>query len=398
MDENIVNTAVERIDGALAAFSERHGGRLDELNDRVEDLEVKRMHPNLATNPPAPKYREIFTGEGNKAYELSSKQRFADVPAFSADTGVSLDRVLGALALGSNCGDAEAVEFANEMKTTTTGTSGVTLQNSVAAQWIDMVRAQSVLFQAGARSISMPTQSMSYIHVTNDPTVSWRSTEGASLTASDPTFAARTLTAITAACRTQLSLEASQDVPDAGRQIAQVQTRAMAAALDTIGFIGTGSEPTGIHNMPGVGTVTGVGTPTNYDELVSGVTEFLVANNALEDVTGIVMHPGIWSVYQTLKTGMTSDNTPLELPPAIATIPQFVSTGADIVASPEDYHITLGNFDDLLVGFRMDPIVRILDGTTSMASNLLIEIVGVMRVDVVALRPASFVVLEDVTT
>jgi hypothetical protein len=42
--------------------------------------------------------------------------------------------------------------------------------------------------------------------------------------------------------------------------------------------------------------------------------------------------------------------------------------------------------------------VRILDSTTSYAGNLLIEIVGVARVDVVALRPASFVVLEDVTT
>ena len=41
--------------------------------------------------------------------------------------------------------------------------------------------------------------------------------------------------------------------------------------------------------------------------------------------------------------------------------------------------------------------IRILDGTTSYASNLLIEIDGAMRADEVALRPNSFVALEDVT-
>lgn len=393
MTTNTVLDAIKCVDAAFGQFK-------GDVLERVEKLEAVADRPKVSAESPriVRPYREIVTAEGHKAFEVNGKQRFGDVPDLAGKGDVSLARVLGALALGKNCGDAEALEYANEMKATSTGTSGITLQNSVAAEWVDMIRAQAVAFQAGARSISMPTQSMSYIHQTSDPTATWRSGEGISLSASDPGFAARTLTAKTIAVRTQLSLEASQDIADAGNQLARVQAGAMAAAIDAAVFTGSSPSPTGLHNMAGVGKVTGVGTPTNWDEVLDGVGAFLNANNALSDLTGIVMHPDIWKAYAKLKTGLASDNTPLELPPAIANVPQFVSTGADIVASPEDYHITLGNFGDLLVGFRMDPSVRILDNTTSYASNLLIEIVGVARVDVVALRPASFVVLEGVTS
>ncbi|WP_405243816.1 phage major capsid protein [Lentisalinibacter salinarum] len=370
--------------------------QVDELEAALE-LAANTGGGSFGKGTAAKRYREIWTPDGEKAFELRGKDRFSDIPAFRGKSEVGIDRLFGALVFGSDSGDKEAVEAAAELKSVGTGTSGITLENTVASQWIDMVRAQSVLFAAGGRSVSMPTQSLSYIHTTSDPTASWRSSEGASLSATDPGFAARTLTARTLAVRTQISLEGIQDVPQAGSQMAQQLAAAMAAEIDSAAFIGSSPAPTGIHNMSGVGKVTSVGTPTNWDEIVSGVTAFLNANNALDDLTGIVMHPNVWDVYAKLKTGISSDNTPLELPPAIANVPRYVSTGADEVASPEDYHVTLGNFSDLLVGFRMNPTVRILD-QTSYASNLLIDIVGVLRADVVALRPASFVVLEDVTT
>jgi HK97 family phage major capsid protein len=391
--------AVERIADKVEALATDATKGFESLGERIESLEADRDKPKGTTGSRvALPYREILTADGTKAFEVRGQQRFSDVPELAGKSDISLARVLGALALGKNCGDTEALEYATELKATSTGTSGITLQNTVATEWIDMVRAQAVTFQAGARSVSMPTQQLAYIHQTSDPTATWRASEGAGLSATDPGFAARVLTAKTLAVRTQLSLEASQDIADAGNQLARVQAGAMAAAIDAAVFTGTTPAPTGLHTMSGVGKVTGVGKPANWDNVLDGVATFLGANNALTDLTGICMHPDVWKVYAKLKTGITSDNTPLVMPPSIANVPQFISTGADIVASPEDYHITLGNFGDLLVGFRMDPSVRILDSTTSYAGNLLIEIVGVARVDVVALRPASFVVLEDVTT
>ena len=248
-------------------------------------------------------------------------------------------------------------------------------------------------------TVTMPDRTLTYSHQTADPTFAWRSTEGAALSASDPTFAARVLTAKTVAVRTQVSLEASQDIPGFGTQISNAYSKAFAAAIDLAGIRGESPQPTGLHTTSGVGTVTSVGLPTTYDELVDGVAVFLNANNSLNELTGIVMHPTIWSIYQKLKTGISSDNTPLELPPAIADIPQFVTTNADdATLSPEAWHVVLGNFNDLVLGVRMNPTIRILDQTTSMASNLLVEIVGVARLDFLVTRPASFVRLEDVTT
>ncbi len=150
----------------------------------------------------------------------------------------------------------------------------------------------------------------------------------------------------------------------------------------------------GLLNTSGVSTVSGIGVPTNWDEVVDGAAAFLNANNNLDELTGLIWHPNIWKTYAKLKTGISSDNTPLELPPAIATVPQFVTTNADTVSSPENYHIVLGNFGDLVIGVRMNPTIRILDDTTSMATNLLLEIVGVARVDFLVTRPASFTVLS----
>lgn len=400
---------MDELGEAFGEFKEAQSESLDNLKaendslcERVEEIERERATSGTIGKRKATTrlYRKFRTKSGDQAYEVKGRDRFSDIPELRGQSDVGLDRVLGALVLGSDCGDDEAVRAANEMKSVGTGTSGITLENTVATDFIDRVRAQSILFAAGARSVSMPTQSMSYIHQTGDPTISWRASEGAGLTASEPAFAARTLTAKTAATRVQISLEAAQDVTDAGRQIADGITAALAVDIDRVAFAGASAsnEPVGIQNTTGRGQVTSVGAPTNWDEVLDGVQTFLNANNALSDLTGICMHPNVWRVYQGLKTGITSDNTPLSLPPALEGISQFISTGCDIVASPEDYHVTLGNFGDALVGFRMNPSVRILDDTTSYASNLLIEIVGVMRVDFVALRPASFVCLEGVTT
>ena len=174
----------------------------------------------------------------------------------------------------------------------------------------------------------------------------------------------------------------------------------MATDLDRVIFQGASgsNEPVGLINTSGRGQVTNVGTPTNWDEVVTGVVTYLNADNSLANLSGIAMHPDVFGVYAKLKTGISSDNTPLQLPPTIEDIPRYVSTGVSVAGSPEAHEIFLGNFSDGLVGFRMNPSVRILDDTTSYASNLLIEVVAVMRVDFVALRPASFVTLEGVTT
>jgi len=402
--KNPVLAAVEEIGQTFEDFKVRQDERFGELQkshsaivDRIETIEAGGDRPpKPAQAKAASPYRRIDTKAG-PAFELTSKQRLQDVPELAKGSdGPGLSRILGALALGENCGDAEAIEAASELKSVGTGTSGVTLRNSVAAEWADLMRAQSIAFRAGARTVSMPEQTLSYIAVTADPTASWRSSEGASLSATDPTLAARTLTAKTIACRTQLSLEASMDVPDAGEMIGRTHAGAMAQALDQAIFYGSSPSPVGLQNNSDVPKVTSVGTPSDWTDILDGVQAYLNSNNALESLA-ICWHPFVWRMYAGLVTGISSDNSPLPIPPDIAGVPRYVSTAADPVTSPESFHITMGDFRDLVVGIRLEPSIRVLDATTSYASNLLVEVVGVMRADVVAVRPSSFVVMEDVT-
>lgn len=377
-----------------------------DLQERIEMLEAandpNRPRAGKADEETRKPYREFFS-DGRKCFELSKEAKLQDIPELQAKekAPVSLERWARALCLGNACDDTAAKEFVASQKNVTTGSTGVLVPTEFVSQWIDMARSQSVLVQAGARTVPMPAQTVQYAHQTADPTFSWRSSEGASLSATDPTFVSRTLTAKTVAVRTQVSLEASQDIPSFGEQISRAYAAAFGAAIDKAGIQGAGSGSPllikGLINEDGVGSVASVGAPSNYDEILDGIGTFLTANNRLDQLTGMIWHPNIWKTYAKLKTGISSDETTLELPPAVADVPKFVTTNADTVTSPENYHVCLGNFDDMVIGVRMDPTIRILDDTTSFASNLLIEIVGVARVDFLLTRPASFVVLSGLT-
>ena len=396
---NPILDAVESINDAFEQFAEKNDAQVSELIDRVERIEAVRNRPAIPGGSAAKAYGEFYS-DGKKCFSLPPEVKLSDIPELQPKqkSPVSLERWARALIFGNNCSDKEAVEFVSEQKSVTTGSTGVLVPQEFVPQWIDMARAQSVLIAAGARTVPMETQTVNYAHQTADPTFSWRATEGAALSATDPTFVARSLTAVTVAVRTQVSLEASQDIPDFGAQITRAYTAAFGAAIDQAGIQGAGSGSPllikGLINEDGINAVNSVGTPTNYDELVTGVTAFLNANNRLDELSGIIMHPNIWRTYEQLKTGISGDNTTLEMPPSLMNVPRFVTTNADTPTSPENYHCVLGNFRDMVIGVRMNPSIRILDDTTSFASNLLLEIVGVARVDFLLTRPASFVVMD----
>lgn len=397
------------IGGAFESFKKDHDQRYDALNrqltaanNRIEELEARGDRPGR-TNPEGLAtvgdrgYTVMHTATGPQ-YIVSGAQRLSNVPGLQKKAPISLDRWAAALVLGNACGDKEALEFLREQHSVATGSTGVLLPAAFAPEWIDMARAQSVLVRLGMRTVTMTEQTLTYSHQTADPTFAFRSSEGASLSATDPTFALRVLTAKTIAVRTQLSLEASQDIPDIGRQLARAYTKAFGAAIDQAGLRGTSPAPTGLQTLSGVTAVASGGSQSDYDKVVDGVIAFLNANNSLEELTGIVSHPNMLGRYNKVKTGLSGDKTVLTKPPLIANVPWLTTTNNDVVpASPQNYMMELGNFGDLVMGVRMDPSIRILDGTASMASNLLVEVVGVARVDICAVRPASFVRITGLT-
>ncbi len=367
-----------------------------ELYDRMQELEQKGA-PGRSTLKPSNKgFRKYHSAQG-PVYEIDADTKCADV----LETGtpeISFDRWLGATVAGEKCEDKAALDYIREIKSVATTSTGVNIPTEYITGWIDNIRARSVLQRAGVITVPMATKVVSYSRQTGDPTAGWHE-EAASISATDPTFVSANLTSKTIVCRTQVTLEAMEDSPNFGGQLANAMFGAMAAEIDRAGLHGSGAsgEPDGILGQSGVLTVASVGTPTNYSEMLDGLKTLLDNNLPLEAIDQFaIMSPATWKTYQDLATGISSDNTPLERPQALRDT-QFLVTSnvSDVLGSPETSAIFMGDFSSVIMGIRMNPSFKILELDTY-AGNLIYEVVAVQRVDFMLSRPASLCTLTGV--
>ena len=387
---------------AVKKLGETVNGGFSEIFDRIEALEALKDRPAANSGQYARADYKTFATERGNVYEVPSHARLADVPALRAQKQpeISLERWLAATVAGERCGDREALEFCRERKQMVTTSTGVLIPAEYQAQWIDLLRARSVLNTAGMRTTTMTAKTQVHSAVTADPTVSWHS-EAETINAANPTFAARTLTAQTVVARCQASVELAQDSPDFGTQLANVMTGAMAAEIDRVGLEGSGTppQPRGIKNTSGRTSQTGTSTLTDYEEIVSGIGALLAANCDLQQVSKFaVMNPVAWAAYENLVTGISGDKSQLPRPRSIENM-QFLVTSniaGNQASSPQTLTtVYLGDFRDLLLGVRLESSVEVLKLTT-FASNLLLEFVGYARCDFLVTRPASFHTVEGV--
>lgn len=370
----------------------------NELSDRLQNLEQKgAKSPDVQFKPTSKGYRKYHSEQG-PVFEIDAHTKCADVLEGKRPE-ISFERWLGATIAGEKSQDADALHYIRETKSVATTSTGVNVPTEFVAGWIDKLRARSVLQRAGAVTVPMSTKTVQYSRQTGDPTAAWHEEAGA-VSATDPTFVTASLTAKTIVCRTQVTLEAMEDSPNFGMQLSSAMFGAMAAEMDRAGLHGAGSggEPDGIYAQSGVLTVPGVGVPTNYAEMLSGLKALLDANNALEAVNRYaIMSPRTWLTYQGLPTGISSDNTPLERPQALRGTEFLVTSNVlNTLDSPADNStIFMGDFSSVIMGIRMNPSFKILQLDTY-ASNLLYEVISVARVDFMLARPASLCTLTAV--
>ena len=405
-------SAIEGIGRAFEEFKKVNDEQLAALNKRIderEQLEAEQNRPSAAVGRSEPTGFKRYETAFGPSFVVSSEQKLASIPGLNVDQDkkalgepeVSLERWLAATAAGERCGDREAVQYARELKQISTNTSGVLIPAAYQPQWIDLLRAKSVLVRAGMSTVAMPFKTLSASAVTGDPGTTWHAEATSDISPSNPTFAARTLTAQTLVTRCTASVEVAQDSPDFGTQLAGVMTGAMAAELDRVGLEGSGTppEPKGILNTSGRSNQTGTGALTSYGKIITGLGALLAANCDLEQISKYaIMSPGSWAAYQNLVTGISSDKTPLARPAAIENMEFLVTSnvaGSQTSSPQVPTTIYLGDFRDLLLGVRLDSSVEVLKIST-FASSLILEFVGYLRADVVCTRPASFHTIEGV--
>jgi HK97 family phage major capsid protein len=282
------------------------------------------------------------------------------------------------------------------------GAGGAFVPTVLSAEVIDLLRARSVAFQAGVRTIPMASQTLKFARVTADPVGAWRA-ENAAIAVSDPTFDAVTLTAKSWALIVLISRELLEDGLNIDAQLRNVFARAAALALDKAILYGTGAsnQPLGIANTSGIIAVSmGVngnplGTPLlGYGVLLDTVMALDTANAGT--LSAMILPPRTARYINGLQDGM---GQPMQMPARLAAVPQLVTTSMPITetqgTSSAASSLLIGDFSEVFVGMRTALQVSVLH--ERYADSGQVGFCLWMRADVAVSRPAAIARISGIT-
>jgi len=391
-------------------FEETHDA-LMELFDRIE-LEKdarseagdrgprKTDNSRLPIPPPASArgrddgWGDLETADSEEVFALRADQSVADWVrrrhgmAHHNYRGISAGQYLRAMIVGPS-NDIER----RALSEGTDSAGGYTVPDILSAGIIDRLRASSTVFKAGARVVPLTSDTNYIAKVLTDPTPAWRS-EAGSIAESDPTFGRVTLTPRSLGVIIKVSRELIEDSLNISTALPQVIAQAMAAEVDRVALMGSGTppEPEGVANF---GSLTANafagGTLTGYTPFIQARTALRTANS---DVTAYIMHP---REEGALAGGLDGEGRPLVPPPAIANMPMLVTTKIPINggAGTNESSIFAGDWSRLLIGMRTDLRIEILK--ERYADTHQYGFVAFLRADVAAEHEAAFTVLEAIT-
>jgi HK97 family phage major capsid protein len=303
-----------------------------------------------------------------------------------------LGRVIQARVTGDSRGLSDAERRA--MAEGTDAAGGVLVPEQLSSRIIDRARAAAVVFQAGALTAPMESDTLVLARLYGGSDAEWKA-ENAAVTSSDQVWQRLELKAKTVVVEQILSRELFEDLSPAGAAAIENEiAKAIALKLDLAALEGSGTspEPRGIANTTGVGSVD-MGTdglkPTSFDHLVQAVFACLKSNS--EAPTAAVMHPRDAEIVALLKD---STGQPLRKPDALASLPFLYSSqiATDVThgANDDTSSAYVGDFRSMIVGVRPNLNVRFQILSERFSDNLQVGILSWLRADIALARPADF--------
>ncbi|MDO8248947.1 MAG: phage major capsid protein [Rhodoferax sp.] len=214
---NDVKTILENQGRDFQTWKAKQDEKYSELSSNLNELAMKANRPNMGGSGGASsEIKHLRTADGKSLPLLASGQKFADF--YRAEKS---DFNIGEFCRDAVCGSTKAA-------------SGAALVPvGVGSQIIDLVRAQTVISEAGAGTIAIdgPTN---LAKLTSGPTV-YQHTEGATdIVESDIVAAPVTLNPKTLAVLVPLTVELVQDSPNLDALLTSALAGAFAAKLDAL--------------------------------------------------------------------------------------------------------------------------------------------------------------------
>lgn len=278
-----------------------------------------------------------------------------------------------------------------------TPTAGAEGKFTEPGEFIDLLRNMAVVVKRGARVLTGLQGPVSFPKQTGSGTAYWMTENGGSnvaesnLTLGTVTIAPKTLQSTTSFSRQLLA----QSVFDTESLVRTDLAEVHALAWDLAALHGSGadSQPMGIYNAPGVGSVAmGSVTPT-FGKLVDMVTAIAVANAIMGNIGWVTTPSLAGKMMQTLVASAagsdmiwkgTFEDGVLAGYGASATnqVSATLGSGAD------EHGIIVGNWNDLLIGQWGG--MEILTDPYALKKQGMIEVTSFQMVDIALRRGASF--------
>lgn len=279
----------------------------------------------------------------------------------------------------------------------TDSTGGFTVPKYLLGEIIDRMRASTVCVQAGARTVPLDGYQNTIVRVAADPAAGWRLENGV-IAEGNPTFEGLVLQPKSLAVLVKVSRELIEDSLNITEALTAAFAGSMAAEVDRVSLIGSGTapEPRGIYNTVGINVVSmGVdgAALTSYGKILDGLYEVELDN--APPPTAMVMHP---RTRRTINGFADTTNQPLQVPPALVDMRNFATTNIPInqtqgLATTASC-IILGDFTQLLLGVRNELRIELL--RERYAENHQYAFIAHLRMDVGVAQPAAFCAVKGI--
>lgn len=288
-------------------------------------------------------YRWIDQSNGKEVRVLRPDQPLYTPTGEEKD--LDLGRALRALAIG----DFKGAE-AEQRIMTTAGSASVKIPTVLSAQLIQMARDKSVVFQAGVRTIDMPSGNLTLAKETDVATISAEyKAEGAAFTYQDISFESMSLQAKTMGAMAKISRELAQDASNISQILLDRLSSAIADEIDRAFLLGLGTaaDPfTGILTLAGTQEIAAVGALSNYNPFIDAYIKALDVNAEPNAIVMATRELG------SLAKLVTTDGQYMQKPTLISSLAQLYSNKlpTDGGAGVNESSAVLGDFTKAFYG------------------------------------------------
>lgn len=345
---------------------------------------------NLINMPESFDGQQLITQRGDIVPVLEARHRLSSFAP--SDNSAAAELGIGGFLRSLYRGPQTELEK-RVMSESSIGSGGATVPVPVAAGILDELRAASVSFRAGARTVPMTSLSLTFGRLTKTPKGAWRA-ENASIVEDESTFDQVTMTAKTWALRCRISRELLEDGQNVDAIIRNAFSASGALALDQAILFGDGTanSPLGVVNAPGIQTTPLGGKLTNWDPILDGVLDLENVNAGT--VSAMVMAP---RTNRAIRGFKDANGNPLQAPADVGSIPRLSTTAVPVDQGTDKTASTLimGDFSNVYVGMRTSLQISVLNELY--AENGQIGFIAWMRADVLLIRPQTMLTITGVT-